>query len=146
MTMIEEKFIERVYKASFYVSVLILSFLMMTKMTTEAAGFALGVVISLAGLRSVEAVVRRIIVPGVGHVAAKAKMGAFGVVKYFFLAVIIAMIVRSGWFNLLAFACGVGVPASVIFLKALGHYFRDMELSPFWGNHIDPYHRVREFE
>jgi len=144
--MIEEKFIERVYKASFYLSALILSFLMMSKMTTESAGFALGVIISLAGLRSVEAVVRKVIVPGVGHVAAKAKMGAFGVVKYFFLAIILAFVVRSGWFNLLAFACGVAVPASVIFLKALGHYFREFEINPFWNGHIDPYHRVRELK
>ena len=138
--MTDEQFIQRVYKSSFWWSLLILSYLMIAAYIPQAVGFAIGVAVALAGLRSIERVVRVVMTPSGDHVEKKVKMGVFGVVKYGVMAVIIALVVKSGWVSLPAFACGIGVPSAIIFLKTLGGYFHELEFHPFWGhhNHIDP--------
>jgi hypothetical protein len=138
--MVDEQFIQRVYKSSVLWSLLILSYLMMTKLVSASAGFALGVGLALAGLHSFEAIVKNVVVPGKTQ-GAKVKMGVFALVKYAAFAVVIALTVKSGWISLPAFACGVGIPSAIIFLKALAHYFHtELEFHPFWGdhNHLDP--------
>ena len=139
--MIDEQFINRVYKSSFWWSLLIVSYLLMANRLSLAVGFAIGVGVALAGLKSIEKIVQNVFVPGGNHLEKKVKMGAFGFVKYLSLAVIIAVVVKSGWISLPAFACGVAIPSAIIFLKTLAHYFHtELEFHPFWGhhNHLDP--------
>jgi len=138
--MIDENFIQRVYKSTIAWSLLILSYLMLSKLVAASAGFAIGVGLALAGLHSFELFVKNTIAPGKTQ-KAKVKFGVFGVLKYLGFAVVIALIVKSGWISLPAFACGVGIPSAIIFLKALAHYFHtELEFHPFWGqhNHLDP--------
>lgn len=138
--MTDEQFIQRVYKSSIGWSLLILSYLLISNLLSTAVGFAVGVGVALAGLNSIERVVKVVLTPDGHPVEKKVKMGAFGVVKYGILAIIIALVVKSGWVSLPAFACGIGVPSAIIFLKTLGSYFHEIEFHPFWGhhNHIDP--------
>lgn len=138
--MTDEQFINRVYRSTAGWSLLILSYQLMANLLPAAVGFAVGVGIALAGLKSLERVVRIVCVPGGQNIEKKVRMGAFGFVKYITMAVVIALVVNSGWISLPAFACGVGVPSAIIFLKTLGGYFREIEFHPFWGhhNHIDP--------
>jgi hypothetical protein len=140
--MIDEQFIQRVYKSSFWWSLLILSYLLMAKLVAVAAGFTIGVGLALAGLKGFETFVTAHFVPGEPRKGAKVKMGLFGLLKYLVMAAVIGWVVKSGWVSLPAFACGVGVPSAIIFLKALAHYFHELEFHPFWGNELAP-RRVR---
>jgi hypothetical protein len=121
----------------------------MAKLVPAAVGFSAGVGLALLGLHSFDAFIKKTFVPGGKGLEAKVKMGFFGFMKYILFAVVIALVVESGWVSLPAFAAGVGVPSAIIFLKALGHYFHELEFHPFWGqlNHLDPQRvssRVRE--
>ena len=138
--MTDELFIQRVYKSSIGWSLLVVSYLLMANKLSLAVGFVIGVALALAGLKSIEKVVRVVMVPGGSPAEKKVKMGAFGVAKYLGIGIVIAVVVRSGWISLPAFACGIGIPSVIIFLKTLGGYFQEIEFHPFWGhhNHIDP--------
>ena len=129
---------------------MIVSYLLMANLLSLAVGFAIGVGVALAGLKSIEKIVQKVFVPGGNHFESKIKMGAFGFAKYLSLAVIIAVVVKSGWISLPAFACGVAIPSTIIFLKTLAHYFHtELEFHPFWGNPLDPQKskvRVREIK
>jgi hypothetical protein len=137
MTMIDELFISRVYRSSFWWSLLVVSYLLMAKLLSAAVGFSIGVGVGLGVLRSIEGIVRIVFVPGNAG-ASKATMSALGIAKYALLAVIFALIVRSGWISLPAFACGVGVPSAIICLKMLSGFFAEIEFHPFWGSEFDP--------
>jgi hypothetical protein len=141
--MIDEQFIQRVYRSSIVWSLVILSWLMMNKLIPATVGFALGVAIGLGVLRTIEAVVKKVLTPGERDTA-KMKMGIIGVIKYGILGLLIGMVVKAGWISLPAFACGIGVPTAIIFMKTLAHTFREIEFHPFWGTHYDP--RVQESE
>jgi hypothetical protein len=128
MTMIDEQFLKRVYRSSFWWSLLILSYLMMSKLISASAGFAIGVALALGVLRVFEIAVKYIFTPG-NKTSKKVKLTVFSYTKYFALGVIVATIVRSGWISLPAFACGVGVPSTIIFLKTLSQYFHQLDLA-----------------
>ena len=140
--MIDEQFLQRVYRSSIYWSLLIVSYLLMAKLVSETAGFVIGVAVSLAALRSIEKVVQAVAVPGRTQLG-RTVMSVYGIVKYFIIALVIALVVRAGWISLPAFACGVGVPSAIIFLKTLASYFHELEFHPFWGGSLEP-ERVRE--
>jgi hypothetical protein len=100
---------------------------MMANFISASIGFAIGATLALAVLRTIEVAVKVIFTPG-GKSDKKIKMAVFNYAKYIVIGFLIAIVVRHDWISLPAFACGVGVPSAIIFLKTLGQYFHEIEI------------------
>ena len=135
--MSDEQFLQRVYRSSFWWSLLVLSYLLLSQLLSAAAGFTIGVAMGLAVLRTIEAIVGFLVTPD-RPVLVKGTMPMVWVAKYAVLGVCIYFIVRSGWISLPAFAWGVGVPSAMMFMKTLAHFFSEIEFDPFWGSSLEP--------
>ncbi len=127
--MSDELFLPRVYRSSFWWSLLVVAVLLISRLTSVAAGFALGVALGMGTLRAIEYMTGALLRPDAKQ-GRKVRAAFLAITKYFILSLILYLIVRAPGISLPAFACGVGVPTAIIFLKALGRFFQEMRDPP----------------
>lgn len=115
---LDDRFLARTYRTSAWVLALILLFLWgmgrFQAMWSVGAGAALGAGV----LRLYEWLVRSAITPG--RQWNRRAMVKVVLLKLPAITLLIYWVVRSGWFDLAAFAAGVALVQTVIFLKAVG--------------------------
>ncbi|HEX3000724.1 MAG TPA: hypothetical protein VHR86_10895, partial [Armatimonadota bacterium] len=122
---LDEGFIQRIYRTSAWVLLLVLLFVLGLGAFRVAWSITAGAALDLFVLHGFAVFARAIITPGckpsrkllIG--AALLKLPALGAVLYF--------VVRCGWFNVFAFAGGVALIQTVIFLKAVGRFLEDRD-------------------
>lgn len=117
--MIDEGFIRRTYRTSIVVWAIAVVTMTAFQLWYAAIGFTIGSAISIGILMSLDAVIRRVFVPG--STGAVKKLAKIGFVKLVVIAVVLIGVVKTGRFDLIvAFCAGVLLTQSVMFLKVIG--------------------------
>lgn len=114
----DEGFIRRTYRTSAWVLALVLLYMLGLGAFRVAWSYAAGALLGLGVLRAYEWIVQRMAAPG--RKPPTWLIVKLTVVKLPALALLLYLVVNSGWFHLGAFAAGVVLPQGVMFLKALG--------------------------
>ncbi len=121
----DEGFIRRTYRTSAWVLLLTVLYLMGFGAFQAAWSVAAGTGLALLVLFAFEWVVRGLFAPG--RRPPNWLMLQVALVKLPLLSLVLYLVVHSGWFHLGAFAGGVALVHAVIFLKALGIYWGQVE-------------------
>ena len=117
---LDEGFLRRTYRTCSWVLLLVVLFTTGLGAFRVAWSITAGAALGLAVLRGYEWMVRRWLTPGETRAAASAMAVKLSLLKLPALALLLYLVVRSGWFHLAAFAAGVALIQSVIFLRAVG--------------------------
>lgn len=122
----DEGFIRRTYRTSAWVLLLVALFLSGLGKFRVAWSIAAGAALALGVLRGFEWMAQTWMAPE-RKSTARMVTAKFTALKLPVLALVLYLVVRSGWFDLAAFAGGVVLVQAVIFLKAVGQYLVQRE-------------------
>ena len=123
----DEGFLKRTYRACGAVLLLVVLFTTGMGAFRVAWSIAAGAALGLGVLRGYEWAVRVWLAPEQPRTAASAMVAKLSLLKLPLLALLLYVVVRSGWFNLPAFAGGVALIQFVVFLRAVGLYLVQRE-------------------
>jgi hypothetical protein len=122
---LDEGFIRRTYRTSAWVLLLVVLFTTGLGAFRVAWSIVAGAALGLLVLRGFDWAVHVLFAPG--RTPAKGAVAKLLILKLPAMALLLYLVVNSGWFHLPAFAGGVALIQAVIFLKALGLYLVQRE-------------------
>lgn len=118
--MLDENFLKRVYKTSFYFLFFIIALLLLGKFLWEVFSLSSGFLLSILLLYILEITVKKSF-----QKKEKIFLLKVSLIKYPLLALIAYFLVKWGKINLILFTLGFFIPYLVIFLKAVGIIITD---------------------
>ena len=138
--MVDDKLISRLYRLSFLVPLPIIAYLWIEGFPQAAVGLAVGIAFAALSLYSIELFVHFLLRP---DNCQPGFLFAYMTLKYAVLAAIIYFLVRTEGISLPALACGIGVPAVLLFLVTLAEALSEIRFEPFWGRRFGGHRRPR---
>ncbi len=115
---VDDRFLQQVYRLTTILALIAMPILWAVYGLPAGLSFAVGSLLSLSAILSLEFIIRRMVKPG-GSPRAKRWLGFIALGKYTIIFVGFYFLTKANWLNVYTLAAGIGLVQVVIILKAI---------------------------